>query len=511
MWPTTVEAMRPFLHGFSTIWRHTHALMRSRLAYTLSFWLLGAVALSVLAMGGLTAWNLRLGFSAYLQARDLERFDKFVDLVQVRMSLGQAPLGGALSEPPRPPDMSGLLRELAVLEGVALPSRRPPPGNGPPPGGGLPAGGGDGFGARVALARPDGRHWAGPPIAAHEPGVIQRAIQVGGASVALALLRPRQRAPEAHETQFLRSQYLGIAGVASALLLLALACAVWLARQWVRPLAAVQAATARIAQGELDVRIPIERSDEIGDVVRNVNAMAESLQRIEGSRRRWLADLSHELRTPLAVLRGEIEALVDGVRPLNAAAMRSLRDDVLRLGALVDDLHSLAIADLNALPCHFANMDALQTVRGVLERHAGMAAKAGLALHAIAGEPVAMPVHWDAARIEQLLGNLLQNSLRYTDAPGTIKVAWRAEHGHVHLTVEDTAPGVPDADLARLFEPLYRADAARSRERGGSGLGLAICEAIAQAHGGRIMARKSTLGGLCIEVVLPCVAQGARR
>ena len=145
--------------------------------------------------------------------------------------------------------------------------------------------------------------------------------------------------------------------------MLALGGALWLARQWVRPLLAVQAATARIAQGELDVRVPVERGDEIGDVVRNVNAMAASLQRIEGARRRWLADLSHELRTPLTVLRGEIEALVDGVRQPGEAALRSLREDVLRLGRLVDDLHLLAMADLQALPCHFADADAVQIVR----------------------------------------------------------------------------------------------------------------------------------------------------
>ena len=146
-------------------------------------------------------------------------------------------------------------------------------------------------------------------------GVIERPVVLRGEVVARALLRPMAPAPDAIEWQFLRSQYRSIAAVAAALLGLALGGALWLARQWVRPLLAVQAATARIAQGELDVRVPVERDDEIGDVVRNVNAMAASLQRIEGTRRRWLADLSHELRTPLTVLRGEIEALVDGVRP----------------------------------------------------------------------------------------------------------------------------------------------------------------------------------------------------
>ena len=235
-----------------------------------------------------------------------------------------------------------------------------------------------------------------------------------------------QRAPHADESRFLRSQYLGIAAVASALLLLALACAFWLARQWVRPLVAVQEATARIAQGELDVRLHEERSDEIGDVVRNVNKMAASLQRMEGARRRWLADLSHELRTPLTVLRGDIEALVDGVRPLNAAAALSLREDVLRLGTLVEDLHLLSMADLQALPCHFAEADAVQIVQGMLARHTQLATDAGLSLGLGGHADRAVPVFWDTGRIEQLLANLLHNSLRYTDAPGRIVVGLTA-------------------------------------------------------------------------------------
>ncbi len=493
--------------------------MRTRLAFTLSFWLLGAVALSVLAMGGLTAWNLRQGFGAYLQARDLERLDKFAVLVTSRL----AQAGASTQMPSGPPDMPALLRELAALEGVAptdRPDRPGPPGRppgdtpggpahdagpGPPPP--RPAhplpGREDAFGARVALVRPDGRPWAGPAIAHDAPGLVERPILLRGERVAQLRLRPIAPAPNAIETRFLRTQYLGIAAVASLLLLLALAGALWLARQWAASLRAVQDATARIARGELGARVPIARGDEIGDVVRNVNAMAESLQRIEGARRRWLADLSHELRTPLTVLRGEIEALVDGVRQPDAAALQSLREDVLRLGLLVDDLHLLAMADLQSLPCQPADADAVQVVRRVLQRHAGLAADTGLSL-GWGNEPAGpIAVRWDSARIEQLLDNLLQNSLRYTDAPGRIELTLQHAQGSVRLAVDDSAPGVPAQDLPRVFEPLYRADAARSRHSGGSGLGLAIGAAIVAAHGGRMVASGSALGGLRVLVELP--------
>ena len=114
-----------------------------------------------------------------------------------------------------------------------------------------------------------------------------------------------------------------------------------------------------------------------------------------------------------------------------------------------------------------------------------------------------MPVTWDADRIEQLLANLMENSLRYSDAPGQICIALQRAGDAVKLVVEDSAPGVPADQWPQLFEPLYRGDAARARLHGGSGLGLAICEAIARAHGGQLHASASALGGLCITVTLP--------
>lgn len=479
--------------------------MRSRLTFTLSAWLLGAVAISVLALGSFTSWHLSQGFTAYLQARDLERFDKFVALVTERMASNPSLSSGTVGSP----DMPALLREIAVGEGVVPeqgtfvpPPPRPDglPGRpkGPPPG---PSSGG--FGSRVALVWPDGRHWVGPSIGRDEAGMVERPVSVNGHTLALARLRPLGQAPEAMETQFLRQQFLGITGVAMGLMLLALLSAIWLARQWIRPLVAVQDATARIARGELDVRVPLKRSDEIGDVVQNVNTMAESLQRMESARRRWMADLSHELRTPLTVLRGEIEALVDGVRPLNAGAMVSLQEEAFRLGALVDDLHLLAMADLRSLPCRFDKVDAVEIAQSALQRHALAAAEAGLQLGWAKGRPAPLPVVWDARRIEQVLNNLIQNSLRYTDAPGRIEIDLKATPDCVQLSVDDSAPGLAAADMHRIFEPLYRADSARSRHNGGSGLGLSISAAIVHAHSGLVSAHASSLGGLRIEVDLP--------
>ena len=407
--------------------------MRLRLVHTLSLTLLAFAGVAVLALGGLTAWNLRNGFGSYLAARDVQHLGRFAGVVEAAV----AREGGLQALQQGRLDLRELLDEL-----------KPPGLLGPthPPAGRPPAGP-DRFGERVQVVGLDGRVLAGRSL---PPGK-------GG------------------EARFLHDQYRVIAASAAGLIALALLTAALLARRWTRPLAAVQDATQRLAQGELTVRLAAGpdlagRGDEIGDVVRNVNRMAEGLARLEGARRRWLADISHELRTPLTVLRGDIEALQDGVRPLSREAIGVLHEEVLRIGKLVDDLHLLATSDLQVLPCHFETTDAPDLLRRVVQRFEGRASAAGLRLDLQLSDPLAaLAVHWDASRIEQLLANLMENSLRYTDAPGQVLIGLQQAHARVIVVVEDSSPGVADAQLRHLFEPLYRSDAARARQQGGSG------------------------------------------
>jgi two-component system sensor histidine kinase BaeS len=316
--------------------------------------------------------------------------------------------------------------------------------------------------------------------------------------------------PTEVEVRFLNTQYQSIVVMACVLLLIALVGAFWISGHWVRPLIEMQAATEKIAQGEFDTRLNTTRTDEIGDAMRNINQMAAGLKKLEGARRQWIADMSHELRTPLTVLRGEIDALIDGVIPQTPQAMLSLREEVLQLNALVDDLHLLAMSDLKALPCYFEEVDAARLLEGIVQRFALRAVQLGLTLTLDTELETPVVVRWDAKRIEQLVGNLLDNSLRYTDAPGQVLVRLRSDgETKVVMEVEDTAPGVSESDLLRIFEPLYRADAARGRSTGGSGLGLAICEQIAMAHHGRIRAEGSARGGVLFRLELPRIGDEA--
>ena len=480
--------------------------MRIRLVHTQAILLLSAVLMAVLAMGALSAWNLRNGFSDYLFTRDIERLEQFAVLVSENVD--QAGSMAALES--RGVGLPELLHEFGRLQGSppmrALNHAMPTPkfgglfSRGPPP---RPVDSIDAFKDRVAVYGLDGQAKLGRSLPLQAGTYIERPVRLRDDVVAMVRMAKLKPVPDEVEVRFLNAQYQSIVAVACVLLLIALIGAFWISGHWVRPLIEVQAATQRIAQGDFDTRLNTRRSDEIGDAMRNINQMAASLKKLEGARRQWIADMSHELRTPLTVIRGEIDGLIDGVIAQSPQAMLSLREEVLRLNALVDDLHLLAMADLRALPCYFEEVDAVQLLDGIVQRYSLRATQQGLMLTLEAFRQGSMVVRWDARRIEQLLGNLIDNSLRYTDAPGQVLVRLRSgNEAKVHIEVEDTAPGVSANDLPRLFEPLYRAEASRDRSTGGSGLGLAICSQIAKAHGGVIRAEASALGGVLFHLEL---------
>lgn len=283
--------------------------------------------------------------------------------------------------------------------------------------------------------------------------------------------------------------------------LLATLVSLLLARMLLAPVRRIAQATHRLAGGDYAVRVLSSSSDELGRLAGDFNRLAYSLERNEQLRRAMMADISHELRTPLAVLRGEIEALQDGLREPTAQALASLQHEVLLLSKLIDDLYELSLADAGALNYRMELVDPAMLAEDVVSLYRERFARRDITVGLVAQSGLSMM--GDAQRLTQLLGNILENSLRYTDGPGQVRVIVEAVGEDVRVIVEDSSPGVPEAMLPRVFERLFRVEASRSREHGGAGLGLAICLRIVQAHGGSIVAEGSELGGLRMVMVFP--------
>lgn len=344
-------------------------------------------------------------------------------------------------------------------------------------------------------------------VVAGNPGVPRDVVEIpildGGAVVGHLLIAPVPRLSEDVDLDFVRQQRLHIAWLALAVLLCALPVAWALSRWLLRPVRALTAGTRALAAGDYAARIDATRSDELGALARDFNALASALERHRDARRQWSADIAHELRTPISVLSGEIQALQDGVRAVDAERLASLQAECSRLRSLVEDLYQLSLSEAGALSYRFEPMDLAEVVRDAVRAHEDGLREDGLLLQAPTAFTPCPLARGDRARLRQLLDNLLANARRYTDRPGTVSIALARERDGCRLTIEDSAPGVPDAALPHLFERLYRVEPSRSRKFGGAGLGLAICRNIVEAHGGRIVAVHSPLGGLRIDITLP--------
>lgn len=524
------------------------ALPMLRLTLTRKLFLALATLLAVLLLtfAAFSIFSLQRGLGAYVAEIELSRMDWLVQ----RLTRHYAAQGGwdKLRADP------GLwLRVVRGTEGLdadgALPTDpRLPPWYSPRPGGEGGGGGGEGPpGGRPD--RPDPRVYlyprppfggGGPDFGALPPPRVPESLllhrlavfdasdtRVAGARVDLneaarvvlkhqgrrigaLALAPIESLESEADRAFLARQR-GLVAVAGAVgLLLALGLSWWLARRWFSPIDALAQAAQRIARGQLQTRVAAAGSDELAALGRTFNHMAERLDRIEASRRAWLADVSHELRTPLAAMRAEIEALQDGVRPFDDKTALRLHRQIMRLGQLVDDLRSSMQASDGAAQEH-APVYPLSVLQEAVAATQDRFARAGLSLDTRSVQALAARrpplLDGDSRRLHQAFLNLLENTLRYTQRGGRLRITAQTEGGgaaqRLVLDFDDTAPGVAPEELPQLFDRLFRGEASRSRDSGGSGLGLSICRAIVEAHGGVIDAAPSPLGGLCIRITLP--------
>jgi len=316
-------------------------------------------------------------------------------------------------------------------------------------------------------------------------------------------LHPAKHLSESQQLVFVKQQKLTFLLIAVAAVLIAAGLSLPITYMMTRPIREMAAAARSLASGHYRTRIRRVTGDEFGQLAQDLNDLAVILEKNRMARSQWIADISHELRTPLSILRGKIEALQDGVYQPTQELYQGLHREVMHLGMLVDDLYQLSLSDLGAMsyrrtevqPC-WALEQAISLLEPELAEHR-------LTLETRVDLDNDVSLFADNERLKQLFTNLLANCIRYTDPGGTVRITVGLAKQQLVYTFEDTAPGVSDADLAKLFDRLYRVDGSRSRELGGAGLGLSICHSIVKGHNGSIEAAHSPLGGLLVQVRLP--------
>ena len=426
---------------------------------------------------------------------------------------GRADLSYAQIDWQRPPPRDE--REPPMHDGQPPPwdGDRPPPPPPPPPREGSPpqrpGASPDAldFVQRFGLFDAQGRRVAGNPNTTQSAHILPLMLATQKIGELRLIKLPALNSE--WDRHFVRDQLRASIVLGLIVLAIALLASIFLARLLTAPLRALSQTAKRIADGDFSARSSIQRTDEIGELAQTFDRTAQALEQARDARRRWTADISHELRTPVTVLRAEIQALEDGVRKADAAALASLASEIERLTMLIEDLYQLSLSDIGALDYRFELIDLRELVNTAVNAQKSSIAQAGLHLRTLelplsTDEPALHRwVRADARRLAQVFANILSNCVRYTDRDGQIVIALTRVGEFFCLSIDDSVPGVAADQLARLTEPLFRADASRSRAHGGAGLGLAIAKMIVIAHGGTLNASASDLGGVRMEVLLP--------
>lgn len=485
--------------------------MRLSISHKLMLALLGLTLVVLIATLGLARWSFERGFLDYVNALEQTRL--------TRMGAGMAQLYVENGSRWR-----GIDRRLLARRIDQIPGRRPPPahirqglrelprprpadreldgGRFPPPGR-LP----QQASPPTALLDAQGDKIVGRDLDRFEGETIDVLIVVDGETVGMLKSQPKRRFDSSIETAFSRQQWItsGVIGIAS--LLLAALVSWGLVGLLLSPVRRIIRGVNRLSTGDYSQQLTGNRHDEFGQLMGDINHLTQTLEKNQTARRRWIADISHELRTPLAILTGEIEALKDGIRPFNQEQLHSLDQEIQRLRHLTDDLYELSVSDIGGLRYEFDEIDLVSLVAQTIKSHQLKSDEKDITL-TLLGEPKVL-ISADCKRINQLLSNLIRNSLAYTDTPGQVEFRLQRVRGRAVLSISDTPPGVTQAECEQLFEPLYRQDASRTRRGSGAGLGLAICRNIVEAHRGTINAEPLKLGGLQIIIELPLAKQEA--
>lgn len=423
--------------------------------------LAGQALLAAALPGGLLVWNMHMGQQIQLAQRDQERLEAFADAASVAAAAGKP--------------LDQLVPELDLRDPERL-------------------------GGRVQLVRPDGAPISGPTST--EPPRAERPVKVGGQTVAMARI-VREPVLTDDDRRYLAAQYLGIGAVIAGLFVLLLVTAYEFARRWSKPQLDLYKLSREVVHGDHDVDFEERGPSEVVATMRNLRRIASQFSRLETARRTWLVSIADELKRPAEDLGTHLTALAAAEPPVDPELMAGLEEDQRKLGQMAEDLSAVALADLGRLPVNFNQVDPRALIHNAIYGHSKRAQANGVRLETSTLPQYTILVKWDGARIEQLFGALIENSLRYTPKGGQIVLGLESSRDAWRLIIDDSAPGIDVMLAQRLFEPFYRSSDRPEDSAAASGLGLATARAIVEAHHGRIEASRSPIGGLRVTVILP--------
>jgi signal transduction histidine kinase len=297
---------------------------------------------------------------------------------------------------------------------------------------------------------------------------------------------------EPSESTFLNriNNYIWIAGIIAVAV--ALLLGIFLTRQITQPIRSLTSGATHISKGDLSYRVKIHANDEIGKLAVSFNEMAKKLDDSEQSRRRLVTDVAHELRTPLTIIQGTVDSIEDGVFQPNKEHLDSIKEQTVLLTHLVNDLRDLSLAESGQLKLNCSSNNITDLIQRKLTQFEASTHQKNISLK-LEIQSAIPPVYIDAIRMEQVIGNLVSNAIRYTPEGGQITVSVKKAgvdsatgKGSLIISVADNGEGIPSENLPHIFERFYRVETSRSRSEGGVGLGLAIVKQMVEAHSGRV-------------------------
>ena len=361
------------------------------------------------------------------------------------------------------------------------------------------AGGIDGI-VTPSIAPQQGQsNMAHAPIIANDQAVGSVRVWVYGSD---QLLR-------ATDQEFREKSYQAMILAAIVAILLASVFGFFFARNLVRPIRRMTETAVAIKEGDLSARTDLQGEDEISQLGQTFDAMADTMERDRKLERRLTTDVAHELRTPLMAIQATVEAMVDGVLPVDEQRLMTVDSEVMRLSRLVDQLLKLSRLENRSNPTKKEIVDVGEVVQGIIATHEAYVREAGLTLKYRADPNVL--ILGDPDLIRQATANLISNAVRYTDEGGHITVRVKRGETMASISVQDTGIGLTPEEARMVFQRFWRADSGRDRESGGLGVGLTVVKEIVERHNGWVQVEGRKGEGSCFTIHIPLYVEKEQR